>query len=561
MVTLGLKYNTLLDLYRLAATGHPNDLSEQFWGEIPLSFDQLKKKVTLKQESINLKSYHENIEKLRKIAIDHHRALGTLTTNVKETLEKLDSGLLDVGHQPLIFGGSSFLINKVSLAEWLGRNSGIGTLFYVGDHDSIQNELTVTRFPQANSLTGLFLTPQSWEVPDGTPIHQVPIPTDEWLSESKEKVKENLRTLMKYSKILPQNRTLLMERLENCFDLVEDSALVTENFSAWTQSIWSKLFNLRNKSEIFLVPSSNKNLRELILPAFEFLLIEKNREAYINTLNSIYHLLTEKGIPTGLPHRESNYVPFFLECLRCSNKTRVELHIPTKGTIEGECPQCMEKYSFSYDPTHPDLSDIAKNITPRSDSRAMVNNITFPLLMHIGGGGETQYYSAVIPAMKKLGITPPILVRSNRIYYNTPWGENSATENDSKILDQGLYDIFDKYNSGKTLSDMTDALELMRNHLQEISRKNNKLLVTNESDLKDNPSNKKLRMQIRKSEMMLSHNFGRFTKGKNTQEVSWNWMDLGILVGIHKMTDRYQRQNKGNSYLGHTWYINPGKFT
>ena len=68
-------------------------------------------------------------------------------------------------------------------------------------------------------------------------------------------------------------------------------------------------------------------------------------------------------------------------------------------------------------------------------------------------------------------------------------------------------------------------------------------------------------MQIRKSEMMLSHNFGRFTKGKNTQEVSWNWMDLGILVGIHKMTDIYQRQNKGNSYLGYTWYINPGKFT
>ncbi|MCK4849678.1 MAG: hypothetical protein KAT16_11660, partial [Candidatus Heimdallarchaeota archaeon] len=233
------KINTLLDLYRLAATGHPNDLSEQFWGDVPSSFDQLKKKVANNQDSINLNSYSENIEKLRKIAYSHHQTLGTLTTNVKESLDKIDSGCLDVGHQPLILGGSSFLINKVSLAEWLGRNSGIGSLFYIGDHDSIQNELTVTRFPQANSFSGLLITPPTWKVPDGTPIHRVPIPTEKWLSESKIKIQENLRALMKYAKITPQNRTLLMDRLLSCFDLIEDSAFATEDFSTWTQSIWS----------------------------------------------------------------------------------------------------------------------------------------------------------------------------------------------------------------------------------------------------------------------------------------------------------------------------------
>ncbi|MHA1236499.1 MAG: hypothetical protein ACTSQ9_02430, partial [Candidatus Hodarchaeales archaeon] len=152
----------------------------------------------------------------------------------------------------------------------------------------------------------------------------------------------------------------------------------------------------------------------------------------------IYQLLTEKVISPGLPHRESNYVPFFLECLSCPNKTRVELHIPNPGTLEGECPQCKEKFSFSYHPEHPDLSEIEKNITPRSDSRAMVNNILFPLLVHIGGGGETQYYASVIPAMKRLGVNPPILIRSNRIYYNTPWGEKSAADNNSHIFDQGV---------------------------------------------------------------------------------------------------------------------------
>ncbi|MHA1512481.1 MAG: hypothetical protein ACTSRJ_00240 [Candidatus Hodarchaeales archaeon] len=554
------KFNTLLDLYRLAATGHPNDLSEQFWGDIPSSFDQLKKKVAKNQDSMNLSSFEENVEKLRKIAYNHHRTLGTLTTDVKKTLEKIDSGFLDVGHQPLILGGSSFLINKVSLAEWLGRNSGIGTLFYIGDHDSIQNELTVTRFPQANSLSGLLITPHSWEVPDGTPIHRVPIPAEKWLSDSKVKIQENLRSLMKYSKVTPQNRSLLMERLTSCFDLIEDSTSATEDFSTWTQSIWSKLLNLRNKSEIFLISSSIVKFRELTRPAFEFLLVEQNRRKYIDTLNSIYQLLTEKGISPGLPHRESNYVPFFLECLSCPTKTRVELHVPDPGTLEGECPQCKEKFSFSYHPKHPDLSEIEKNITPRSDSRAMVNNITFPLLIHIGGGGETQYYASVIPAMKRLGVNPPILIRSNRIYYNTPWGEKSAADNNSHIFDQGVFKIFKEYNAGKNLIERTDALESMRNYLQDISMKNNKILLEYESSLKADPSNKKLRMQKRSLEQMLSHNYGRFAQGKNVQEVSWNWMDLGILTGIHKMTEIYQRQNNGNAFPGYTWYINPGKF-
>ena len=561
MVTLESKFNSLFDLYRLAATGHPNEHSEKFWGDIPSSFDQLKKKVAKNQELINFSKYEENIEKIRKIAFNHHRSLGTLTSNVKDVLEKLNSGFLDVGHQPLIFGGSSFLINKVSLAEWLGRNSGIGTLFYIGDHDSIQNELTVTRYPQANSFSGLLITPHGWEVPDRTPMHQVPIPSEKWILGSKEKIQDNFRLLMKFGKVTPQNRILLTERLISCFDLIDDSAIAAENFSNWTQRIWSTLFNLRNKSEIFFISSSITKYRELIRPAFEFLLLEKNRSAYIETLNTIYDLLTKNRIPPGLPRRKDDYVPFFLECLSCSTKTRVELLVSIPGTIEGECPQCQEKFSFSYHPNHPDLSEIAKDITPRSDSRALVNNITFPLLVHIGGGGETKYYSSVIPAMNRLGVNPPILIRSNRIYYNTPWGEKSAADNNSQIFSQSIFKIFKEFNAGNTVQETTIALESMRNYLLDISDSNTKNLHEYEALQKSDPANKKLRNQIRSMELMLAHNFGRFAEGKDIQEVSWNWMDLGILTGIHKLTEIYQRQNKGSSFPGYTWYINPGKYS
>ena len=232
MITLVPKFNSLLELYGLAATGNPNDLTQQFWGDIPSTYVELKKKTSILQKSQYLGKFQENIEEFRRIALDHTRAMGTLTQTVKETLDNLDSGLLDVGHQPLIFGGSSFLMNKVSLADWIGRFTGLSTFFFIGDHDSIQNELTVTRFPQANSSSGLLITPTSWEVPDNTPMHCVPVPSEKWLLASKEKIQENLRLLMKYSKILPHNRTLMFERFESWFDIINDSTLTVEDFSS-----------------------------------------------------------------------------------------------------------------------------------------------------------------------------------------------------------------------------------------------------------------------------------------------------------------------------------------
>jgi hypothetical protein len=561
MITLAPKFNNLLELYRLAATGNPNDLTQQFWGDIPSTYADLKKKITISQQSYSLEKFKENVEELRRIAVDHNRAMGSLTFEVKESLENLDSGLVDVGHQPLIFGGSSFLMNKVSLADWIGKFTGLGALFYIGDHDSIQNELTVTRFPQANSSSGLLITPPTWGVPENTPMHCVPVPSEKWLLESKGKIQENLRLLMKYAKILPQNRILLYERFQTWFDIINDSALSVEDFSSWSQKIWSTLLILRNNLRIFLTPSSNLRYRKLVLPAFEFLLTEKNRINYIETLNSIHEKVIGLNLPPGLPLRDKNYVPFFLECMNCETRTRVELEVIQIGVLEGQCSSCNEKYSFSYDSNHPDLSDIEINITPRSDSRALVNNITFPILVHIGGGGETQYYSAVIPAMKRLNIEPPILIRSNRIFYSTPWGEKSASEIGKLSLQEKVLGIFKTFSEGKTISDKHAALEAMRIHLQSIPLEDNKTLVQDHNELRKNQGDKKLRRKIRNLELMLSHNYGRFTHGKDVQEVSWNWLDLALLTGIHNLCNVYQRQIDEKSFPGFTWYINTGKFT
>lgn len=561
VVTVESKFESLLDWYRLAATGNPNATTERLWGYIPSSLHELEKIAQSRKQDINYNYFQDNIETFRKIVIRHHQKLGTYNHTVDESLERIENGLIDVGHQPLLMGGSSFLMNKVSLAEWIGNLTNLSTLFYIGDHDFIQNELTVTRFPQANSASGLTVTPSSWEAPEGTPIHQVPLPSLDWLIDSKNKIQDNLRLLMKFSKISSSNRQLLNERFLSWWDLIYESFISAENFSMWTQNIWSKLFHIKNLLNLFIVPSSNLEYRNLVLPAFEFLLLEENREKYVHTLNSIYDFLINQKITPGLPHRNPDYVPFFLECLKCNNNTRVELTTPLAGTIQGSCSVCGEEYEYSYNPKKPDLSEIGTNITPRSDSRAVVNNYSLPFFIHVGGGGETQYYSAVIPAMKKLGVNPPVLIRSNRIYYNTPWSEKSAKESNNELMTDRLFNIFKDYNNAQTITDTLTSLESMRILINNNIVQGNKRLKSQKEELKQNKGNKKLRNEIRKLETMLSHNHGQFTPGKTVQEVSWNWLDLAILTGLHNICDIFKRQNRHFSFPGYTWFINPGKFT
>ncbi|MHA2307133.1 MAG: hypothetical protein ACXACU_17270 [Candidatus Hodarchaeales archaeon] len=542
------QFSSLLDLYHMAAIGSPDEFSQKLWGDIPTSFGMMKKLINQKKQIIDFKSYNENTEIFRKIVSERHRKLGTLTFQVKY-------------HQPLLFGGPLFLINKVSFAEWLGNYLDMSTFFFIGDHDSIQNELTISRFPQANSYSGLELTPTSWGVPEGTPIYRVPLPDQEWFRSIKQKILDNLRLLMKYAKIKTDYRQLFIERFYSWFDLIYDSAITAKYFSYWIQKLWSQLFNVRNNLSLFLTPESDDKYRQLISPGFEFLLTEKNRLNYIKTLNNIRDEILSKNLEPGLPYRKDGYVPFFLECMNCENNTRVELRISDPGTLEGKCPICQEDYSFSYNMNNPDLSEIEKKISPRSDSRAVVNNFTFPLLAHVGGAGETQYYSAVIPAMKKLEINPPIVIRSNRVHYNTPWAEKSAQNRQNPILSREVYDIFDSYNKSTDTKIIQSSLERMREYL--VAKYEYELDQLNEKqeNLQTDPKNNKLRKTIRDIELMLSHNFGRYAPDKKASEVSWNWLDLAVLTGIHQISNIFQRQLKESAFLGYTWYITPGKFT
>ena len=114
----------------MAAIGSPDEFSKKLWGDIPSSFGIMKKLIIQKRKSIDFTHYTDNMEIFRKIVTKRHRRLGTLTFQVKEAINRINNGFLDVGHQPLLFGGPLFLINKVSLTEWLGNFLDMGAFFF-----------------------------------------------------------------------------------------------------------------------------------------------------------------------------------------------------------------------------------------------------------------------------------------------------------------------------------------------------------------------------------------------------------------------------------------------
>jgi hypothetical protein len=155
----------------------------------------------------------------------------------------------------------------------------------------------------------------------------------------------------------------------------------------------------------------------------------------------------------------------------------------------------------------------------------------------------------------------PITIRSNRIYYNSPWAEKSAAENNTPLLEQETYTIFNQFNNSKDGSSLQEPLDQMRHLLDNKFSKEIARLKEMKSTLENQPKNRQLRQQIKNSELMLSLNFGRFTPEKSAQDISWNWLDLAVLTGTHRICHTFKRQLRPQAFPGHTWYINPGRFS
>ncbi|MHA2298168.1 MAG: bacillithiol biosynthesis protein BshC [Candidatus Hodarchaeales archaeon] len=562
----------LLTLYQKASerTAPPDDMktAEHHWGMVPANHLQVLKIADEARKKTDFKDKEQNLELLAKIVERTHRNLGSFTSTTRELLTRLRSGLLEVGHQPLFYGGGSFLLNKVSLAANICRlddqqESTLQPFLFIGDHDQVQNELMVTRFPQVTSPNGLEIQYRVEPHYLNSPVHAIPSPSEKEIKKWNGKIRNNYLELIKFAKVKPHYRPLLLERLDNYLGLVLEARVRQGHFSKWIMQLWSDILVLKNDLPLVFVPFSDSGLRKLALPVFENLVRDFNRKKLVETLNDERERLSNLGYEPGLPHRdEDNYAPFFLECSKCPGKARIRVKVESNAII-GKCPTCEEEVNHDFNPNKPDLSELALQLSPRADTRTIVIASLFPVLVHVGGTGELVYHAQVIPSMRKLDVTTSIFIKYNSLVYNTPWAEIVA----SKIMELGTTPIqeremfsllskFSKASDQTTLGQITvniqEELEKRRLGIENLKSR----LITDWQQKK----NKKTRHGANILANYLSHVFGTFAKGKINPEVSWNWMDFALQINLRDITGFHRRQTKPTMPLARRLFVSAGKY-
>ncbi|MHA1984489.1 MAG: hypothetical protein ACW967_09055, partial [Candidatus Hodarchaeales archaeon] len=153
--------NNIYDEYIYSQDIHSSniDLTEKFWGKLPKNLHEIDEFITanINKTRGSDKDRIDEQEELYKIFYNFHKKNNFFTPQIQNLLENwFDSfGSIECGHQPIYLGGPSFLLNKVHYTSYLYNNLKIGKkltpIFFIGDHDEIQNELIITRFPQAHS--------------------------------------------------------------------------------------------------------------------------------------------------------------------------------------------------------------------------------------------------------------------------------------------------------------------------------------------------------------------------------------------------------------------------
>ncbi|MHA2362462.1 MAG: bacillithiol biosynthesis protein BshC [Candidatus Hodarchaeales archaeon] len=560
----------LIDLYEEAfySNNSRNPLIHDFWNELPrkisdisIHFDKMKLEKPEYDETTFL-----TLKKIIKSTLNH---FGVRSRPVNDLLSTWtpSHGTIEIGHQPLYLGGSSFLFGKVSFALTLFNylqtsNCQVVPIFFLGDHDQVQNELTITRFPQVQSSRGLELKSEYPPEYTQTSMANLPKPSEDLLLEHLEKIRGNFRELFRYAKIKGYFRPLLEERLENALDMFYEAYLQSENsFSDFIARFWAQFFIIKNKSPVFLLQASDIELRKLMLPYFEELLQDSLRIQLIQSLNEYHNKIEKAGFIPRIPLREKDYVPFFLDCPNC--KTRSRSRLSTDGsTISGNCMNCKDSVEISYNSKAPDLSDYAEFLSPRVDSRSIIINKLLRTFIRVTGGGETGYYAQLIPFIR-LHNSPPLILKAPRIYYNSPWAEKTASIiNFDKICTLHTSETFKRM----TVVSKAKDFETMQSSIKETKEAIQSILVqleTAESTYQNQLTKGKSKQLSRKLElcqMYLSQTFGKYETGKKIQEVSWNWLDLGVLTGLKDVVGFYSRPFKPWTPIAPTFFLSAGKF-
>jgi len=562
--------------------GVSGGLAEELWGRIPATMGEAYG--LLKGVKAQYGETSDSLEELKGAMKSNLRRLGILTSSVSENIDRLEDGVVETGQQPNALGGPSLILNKIAYAKSLSvlGEEGYVPLFYVADYDGVQPELTNTRVPSPSSRGVLISLPTSPEQ-EGVPIHEISNPPEAWLSQTLEKLMSNYRGLLNGVDGRLRERALM--NLDHALTVLKGAFYSTENVSDWSTKVIGSIVNLEADLGVPILSHSMPGTRHIFQKGYEVLLADSNRETFIEASNRAAEKVEASGHRPGIGLRDPDYVPFFYECQSpgCQRR-RVELSYrrdagSTTASVGSKCPKCGAVYEFSFDAGCPDLSDIIGSITPRVDSRQVIVDSVLPILAHVGGPGETNYYSEVIPAARAIGLPFPIFLRYSRLFYNTPWNEGYAGGlkrlGCCSLADERLFSALRGWVQARNEGDpeglkkahvaIRSCVESTDRELRGILDGLNAEIAVIKRKLGSSEDRASLIAEMRGKQAMakevevyLSSALGRFSPERFGQEVSWAWLDVAVVSGMRDLMGVFMRQYSGHTPNSSMFYANLG---
>jgi uncharacterized protein YllA (UPF0747 family) len=565
-------------LYQKYVENEPgSDYATRLWGRIPYNMAECHGYFS--EIRARYGASPSELEGLKKAVKNQMRRLGILSSKVSRTIDLMDRGAVETGQQPNCIGGPSFIFNKMTYVSVLaGLGGEYVPLYYVGDYDSVQAELLNIRIPSL-SAKGMIITYPAPPEYEGAPIRRLPIPDEEWLMKTLEKIESNYRGLLKNVESVKQERVI--QNLSHVFTIIKGAYYSTENVADFSTKILGTIMNLEADMGIPILMATDPGIRSFFKHGYEVLLSEPNRSSFLRNSNDAVDLIESLGYKAQIGKRSEEYVPFFLECQTPNcHGNRVELKYKTSfgstASVEGKCPRCDQTYSYSFSVKRPDLDEIEKIVTPRVESRQVIVDSVIPIVAHVGGPGETSYFAEVIPGVSQLDLPFPVYTRYARVFYNTPWNEVMGRNIGSRyktLYSRELFDSLAEWVEAKKTNNIAGIFQAhgdIRKAIDKIYTILIKAKVDAEAEIDSiklrlgEPSTRAALIQemkakqviVQKLDGYLSNAFGHFAPEKYGQEVSWAWIDLALASGVGENVEIYKRLYGGWTPNSTVFYVN-----
>ncbi|MHA1304217.1 MAG: bacillithiol biosynthesis protein BshC [Candidatus Heimdallarchaeaceae archaeon] len=500
----------------------------------------------LKSKSLVNPSYNpDSLVKLKDILFSYHKNLGLLTPKVEKNIENLDKGVVLAGQQATIFGGAGLIANKIAATINLSEISvqkghTLVPVFLVNTHDVIQPEITTIHFPNVQSASSKAISLSNGV--EGVSSHFILLDDYNWLDDNLAKI-ENI--FNEFRSTLPREKQpLYLERVDHILTFLRETYRSSSSFGEWISLIYGIQANIINDWGLVLFPTSHPEIRRLLVQGYYPIL--QNRDEYIHEFNRATDKIVDLGLNPTTRKKKPDYSPFFYEC---SNGHRISLHCKREGdtlTFYNICPVDDEEIFFSTSISDMDLSSVATRLSARLDTNQATFQSIMPVYLRVSGPGEINYNGQVIPAIRKIGLQFPILVKYTRMLYNANWIEDL-----SKKLEIKEYSLFTK-----------DFFRLLGSVAKARKKNEPELLFEASSQLRAYILAKLELMQSVSAEptalisIYKAWQWGIYEKNKKWQEVSYPWFFMASITGLRDYLASYRRQYSLNSPVGGIGFIN-----